>query len=281
MQDIADFDLEKEPGPPPTPPPASRPPSVVPWVLAAVVAIAAAGAYLYLRQPPETPATGGATSTEATVEPVAPLGAEVTPIELPPLDQTDMLVREMVRALTSHSRIAAWLTTNGLIRNFTVVIDNIAAGRTPANQLRALRPIGAFVAIDANGVMVLDARSYERYNDFAAAAASVNAAGLARLYATLKPRIEEAYRDLGVKEPFDRALEKAIVHLLETPAVQGELALTPRGALYGYNDERLERLSQAQKQLLRMGSRNTRVIQRKLREVALALGIPPERLPKT
>ena len=280
MHDVADFELEKEPERTVAPPPASRPPSFVPWVVAALVAIAAGGAYFYLRQPPAAPAASGAASTEATVEPLKPLGAEVEPIELPPLDQTDMLVRQMVRALTSHSKIAAWLTTNGLIRNFTVVIDNIAAGRTPANQLRPLRPTGAFVPIDANGMMVVDARSFERYNDFAAAAASVDAAGLARLYATLKPRIEEAYRDLGVNEPFDRALEKAIVHLLETPVVQGEIALTPRGALYAYADGRIERLSQAQKQLLRMGPRNMRVIQRKLREVALALGIPSERLPE-
>jgi hypothetical protein len=279
MNDISDFELEKEPGRTVTPPP-PRPPSFIPWIVGALVVIVAAGAYLYLRQAPtDAPVTTGETSTEATVEPPGPLGAEVEPIALPPLDQTDMLVREMVRALTSHSRIAAWLTTDGLIRNFTVVIDNIAAGRTPANPLRVLRPTGTFVPIDANGILVLDVRSYERYNDFAAAAASVDAAGLARLYATLKPRIEEAYRELGVSEPFDRALERAIVHLLEAPIVQGELALIPRGALYHYNDDRLERLSQAQKQLLRMGPRNMRVIQRKLREIALALGIPPERLP--
>jgi hypothetical protein len=280
MPDIADFELEKEPGRTITPPPASRPPSFIPWIVGAMVVIIAVGAYLYLRQPPEVPTTSGAASTDATVEPPRPLGAEVEPIELPPLDQTDLLVREMVRALTSHSRIAAWLTTDGLIRNFTVVIDNIAAGRTPAQQLRVLRPTGAFVPIDANGIMVLDVRSHERYNDFAAAAASVDAAGLARLYATLKPRIEDAYRELGTAEPFDRALEKAIVHLLEAPIVRGELALIPRGALYNYSDGRIEGLSQAQKQLLRMGPRNMQVIQRKLRDIALALGISPERLPE-
>src|SRR5688500_5509217 len=227
MHDIADFELEKEPGRALTPPPAARPPSFIPWIVGALVVIVAAGAYLFLGQEPEAPAPAGETSTEATVEPPGPLGAEVEPIELPPLDQTDMLVRDMVRALTSHSRIAAWLTTNGLIRNFTVVIDNIAAGRTPANLLRVMRPSGTFVPIDANGILVLDSRSHERYNDFAAAAASVDAAGIARLYSTLKPRIEDAYRELGINEPFDRTLEKAIVHLLEAPVVQGDLALTP------------------------------------------------------
>ena len=38
-------------------------------------------------------------------------------------------------------------------------------------------------------------------------------------------------------------------------------------------------LTGVQKQLLRMGPRNVRIIQSSLREIALALGIPAERLP--
>jgi hypothetical protein len=280
MQNIADFELEQEPGRTPAPP-VSRPPSFAPWIVAALVVIAGAGAYFFTRQDAQAPAaTDATTATEATVAPPRPLGPDVAPISLPPLDDTDALVRELVRAISSHPRIVAWLTTDGLIRNFTVVVDNIAAGRTPANHLRILRPSGGFRSIDANGVTVMDQRGYDRYNDLAAAVSSVDAAGAARLYATLKPRIEDAYRELGVAAPFDRTLERAIVHLLEAPVIAGELALTPRGALYNYNDSRIEGLSQAQKQLLRMGPRNMRVIQRTLRDIALALGIPPERLPE-
>jgi hypothetical protein len=279
-QDIADFELQQEPGGAPLPP-TSRPPSFVPLVVGALVVIAGAGAYIVTRQDAATPApSGSATSTEATVEPPRPLGADVAPIDLPPLDETDALVRELVRALSSHPRLAAWLTTDGLIRNFTVVVDNVADGRTPANHLRVLRPTGGFRPIDAGGTMVMDLRSYDRYNDLAAAAASVDTAGAARLYATLKPRIEDAYRELGQDAPFDRAIERAIVHLLQAPVLQGEISLVPRGAVYDYNDSRIERLSQAQKQLLRMGPRNMRIIQRKLRDIGLAMGIPPERLPE-
>jgi hypothetical protein len=49
--------------------------------------------------------------------------------------------------------------------------------------------------------------------------------------------------------------------------------------VYNFNDPRLERLTQAQKQLLRMGARNVGIVQRRLREIALALGIPAARLP--
>ena len=95
----------------------------------------------------------------------------------------------------------------------------------------------------------------------------------------MKPRIEDAHRDLGSADSLDRTLERAIVALLNTPSIDGSERLRPKGIGYGYSDERLESLSPAQKQLLRMGPRNVRVIKTKLREIALALGIPAAHLP--
>jgi hypothetical protein len=279
MPDAADYELQKEPQV--VGPPASRPPSFTPLIVGVLVLAAAVAAFLYLRRDAKAPvSTEGSLATESAVPPSAPLGVEVEPIALPPLDATDELVRSLVRALSSHPRIAAWLTTDGLIRNFTVVVENIAAGRTPSGHLRVLKPAGPFTVVDARGGdVVIDPRSYNRYNDIAAAVASLDPGGAAKLYSTLKPQIEDAYRELGEQGSFDRVLETAIVRLLEAPAVAGEVALVPRGAVYNFNDPRLERLTQAQKQLVRMGARNVQVIQRKLRDIALALGIAPERLP--
>jgi hypothetical protein len=176
--------------------------------------------------------------------------------------------------------VAAWLATDGLIRNFTVVVANIAEGSTPAARLRALAPAGPFRVVEQGDELLIDPRSYERYDRLAEAVASVDPAGSARLYATLKPRIEEAYRDLGLPDgTFDRVLERAIVSLLATPVADSPHDLAPRGIVYGYADPGLESLTAAQKQLLRMGPRNARSVQQKLREIALALGIPAERLP--
>ena len=44
----------------------------------------------------------------------------------PPLPQTDPIVRELVARLSSHPTIAAWLTTKGLVANFTMVTLSIA-----------------------------------------------------------------------------------------------------------------------------------------------------------
>lgn len=199
---------------------------------------------------------------------------------LPPLDASDTLVRTLVQALTESPAVMAWLPTTGLIRNFTAVVANIADGATPAKQLKVLKPAAPFRIVTRDGGTYVDPRSYDRYARIADAVASIDAAGAAKLYATLKPRIEEAQKDLGAADSFDHTLERAIVALLATPAIDGgSERLKPKGIGYGYADERLESLSAAQKQLLRMGPRHARVIKAKLRDIALALGIPASHLP--
>ncbi len=249
--------------------------------------VVAAGFAIYLvfgRQtsaPVNEQAAAPAAATQAA-KPDGALGGVGDPIAVPPLAESDPLVRELVTKLSSHPRVAAWLATDGLIQNFTVVVANISEGRTPTTHLRHVAPTGPFRIVDRKGDLFIDEQSYQRYDRLADAVASIDVAGSARLYATLKPRIEEANRELGHPEgSFDRTLERAIVSLLAVRAPAGPVEVGPRGIVYGYADDDLESLTAAQKHLLRMGPRNIALIQNKLREIALALGIPAERLTAT
>jgi hypothetical protein len=208
------------------------------------------------------------------------LGGAGDAIELPPLDQSDPLVRRLFGAISSHSRVAAWLTTDNLIRNFVVVVTNVAEGRSPAPRLRTLGPAGRFRVMTVGNEQFAAAANYDRYNQIADAVDSVAPDGAVRLYSTLKPRIEDANRELGNTETFDRTLERAIAVLLEVPIIEGNVRIEPHEAVYRFEDPVLERLTAPQKHLLRMGPRNVRLIQSRLREVGLALGISAERLPK-
>jgi hypothetical protein len=253
------------------------------WIIAALLVVAAIVATYVVfggRSTPERTTTAAPPSPVKAQQPVQPLGGDAMSIVVPPLDETDALVRTLVKQLSSHPQIAAWLATEGRIRNFTLVVANIAEGKTPARLLRTLRPSLPFRVVERSDGLYLDPRTYERYAGLADAVASIDPAGGARLYATLKPRIEEAHRELGhLDTPFDRTLERAIVLLLKTPVEEGPVRVEPRGIVYGFADEDLEDLTAAQKQLLRMGPRHARVVQSTLRAIALALGIPSERLP--
>ena len=88
------------------------------------------------------------------------------------------------------------------------------------------------------------------------------------------------YQELGHPEgDVDTAIEKAIVVLLQTPVPAGAVTLKEGVASYKFDREEFEDLTAAQKQLLRMGPRNMRTIQRHLWAVARELGIPSERMP--
>ena len=281
MSDL-DFELRRNAGgpePPDLEPPPRRASSVWIAVTALVAAAAAAAYFAFIWRQPAAPAKTAAASGPAASTASPPLGGTGDPITLPPLDASDTLVRTLVQGLTESPAVMAWLPTNGLIRNFTVVVANVAEGVTPAKHLKVLRPSAPYRVATRDGSTATDSRSYDRYTTIADAIASVDPAGAARLYATLKPRIEDAQRDLGSADSFDRTLERAIVTLLSTPAIDGSERLKPKGIGYGYADERLESLVPAQKQLLRMGPRNVRVIKAKLRDIALALGIPAAHLP--
>ena len=245
-------------------------------LLAAAVLIVVS-AFFYLRrgrtETIQTAATRPADAVKVLQDPTEA-------ITLPPLDETDSLVRQLVRALSTHAVVVSWLTNERLVANFVVVTGRIADGQTPAAELKSIGPIAPFRVRAARGALSVDPASYHRYDRYAQAVSALDAGGVARVYETLKPRINEADRNFGGPGAFDAVLERAIVELLKVPVPDGDVALRPAGIGYAFADPRLEEMSPAQKQLFRMGPDNVRAIQTKLREIASALSIPESRLPR-
>lgn len=246
--------------------------------LLALVILVLGGAYWYLRRTRSAPAAAVGTQPADAAVKVRQDAAEL--ISLPPLAETDPLVRELVSALSSNPVVASWLTTERLIVNFVVVTSKIADGQTPVAELKTVGPVPPFKARTARGTLSIDPSSYHRYDRYAQAVSALDARGTVRLYETLKPRINEADKSFGGSGEFNGELERAIVELLKVPIVEGPVALKMSGIVYAYADPRLEGLSPAQKQLLRMGPENVKAIQAKLREIAAVLQIPESRLPQ-
>jgi hypothetical protein len=258
--------------------PRSRRPAIL-LAIVGVLMLALAVGYWSLRRAPLEPSGSAAGKNPPDSLPAQSVESG-DQILLPPLDETDALVRQLVGRLSPHAAVAAWLTTDGLILNFVVVTSSIASGETPASELKAVGPLGRFRTKTARNILYIDPSSYRRYDRYAEAVSALDARGAARLYATLKPRVRDGYRRLGsLGDEFDPVLERAIMELLKVPIVDGDVALEPKGIVYAFADPRLESLSAAQKQLLRMGPQNVRAIQGKLREIASLLGIPESKLP--
>jgi hypothetical protein len=199
---------------------------------------------------------------------------------LPALDESDAVVRALAGQLSSHPELAGWLLPEGVIRRGVAVVANVAEGASPARHLLFLAPEGPFSVMRTERGLFLDPACYQRYNRAAEVFASLEPEGTAALYSAVKPLLDQAYHDLGYPdEDFDGALLEAMVHLLEVPVLTGPIALSPLVLTYEFTNPELEGLSPAQRQFLRMGPRNVKMVQKKLRELALALGIPADHLP--
>ena len=227
-----------------------------------------------VRQPDPEPPPAPAPAPVIVPEPVAAEVREPAPsFVLPSLDDSDELIRDGVASLTSHSGIAKWLVPDELLRKFVMLVANVAEGSIPNRQVRFLAPAGAFAVRQiSEQLYLLDEGSYQRFDLVTDIFISIESERAVELYQLLRPLFQEAYEELGMPDKkFDDVLFDAIGRLLETPTVSSPIRLLRPVVVYEFADERLESLSGAQKQMIRMGPRNTRVIQAKLSEVALEL----------
>lgn len=221
-------------------------------------------------EPEPEPEPEGQAAIDALPEPVI---EEEPSFILPLLNDSDQLIRDGVITLSSQADIAAWLESDELIRKFAVLVDNTVHGSVPRKHVAFLAPDGPFKANKiSDALYVLNEESYARYDLLTEIFAGIDSQRSVEFYVLLKPLFQEAYKELGYTDKeFDDAVFLAIGRMLETPVVSEPIHLVRPVVMYKFADEKLESLSEVQKQLIRMGPKNTRVIQAKLSEIALEL----------
>jgi hypothetical protein len=255
------------------PPDGSRGPII--WILAAVAAVALVAALWFVFRPRPQPPPETTTSPQPVGETTQEV--EAKPLEnLPSLDGSDLLVRSLVKGLSSRPEFVTWLANDNVVRNIVGIVENIASGVSPKSFLGDFSPKDPFGGTGRGTTFTTDPRSFERYNTAADAFASLDSPGVARAYQQLSPLCESAYRELGVPGTFREALERAVGRMLATPDVPANAPLLWNYATYQYKDEQIESLSAAQKQLLRMGPRNVKIVKDKLQELAIAMRLVPK-----
>jgi hypothetical protein len=194
-----------------------------------------------------------------------------------PSETDDALVRAAISGLSSHPELASYLVNDRLLRRFVGAVDAIAGGYSPRDEIEFMKPSRPFVVREDEGLLVVASSSYRRYDLAAAAFASIAVEDGVELYRRFGPRLEEIYREIAWADSgFDDRLREAIDHLLEVEVPSSQIEVEQRAIVYAFAEDGLERLSGAQKQLLRMGPGNARAVQTKLRELRIALGWPEE-----
>jgi len=243
-----------------------RTPSRTPWVVLLLAALAAGGGALYWF-------LGGTRSpAPAAISPPTASPGALAPATGPPVDEARQ--RSLAESISANAMVRRLLGEGDLLRRWAIVTENVAGDVVPRKPLSALALPEPFSVVRRGGAIFIDPRSYLRYDAVGDAVASLDPGAFALAYAALRPALETAYRGLGYPDgSIDRVTARALARLERAAPRDGEIELVEGpGTIYAFADPRLETLGDVEKQLLRMGPRNGRILQEKAREISRALG---------
>ena len=190
------------------------------------------------------------------------------PAETPDLNESDDDLLTQLQLLSSLEGIVAWSDAADLARRFVVLIYNLAEGEVADNSLPLNSPKESFSVLGSGTQLRVDPKSYQRYDVYADAFAALDSERAITIYRFFWPTLEAAFAELGEpKKSLHNESIKAIDHLLAAPDHPGDIKLVQPSVYYRYADPKLERLTPAQKQMLRLGPRNRALIKAKLTEL--------------
>jgi len=197
-----------------------------------------------------------------------------------PLDKSDEVVRDLINDLSINPVFKEWISSPDIMRKLTAAIVNIANGESPRIHIDFFDPEEKFDVVYKSGFAYINPDSYRRYDLAADVFVSLDTQECIQLFNRLRPIFQEALAELGYPDnDFKDILFQAIIELLEVPIIQEDIEVRKKIITYEIVDSSLENLTPSQKHLLRMGPENIEIIQGKLEDIALELGIPEERLP--
>jgi hypothetical protein len=243
--------------------------------LLVVIGVAVLAGWLWFRSrtAPETPSSDSAYAD--SVASGTDIGDE--PLVLPPLGASDAVVREVLRRISHHPQLAAWLAPDDLVRRFVEAVVDISRGSSPVPALEMLIPAEPFSVQESGGRLLMHPQSHRRYDLLGEVFTSLDTERTVRLYHQLLPLFQEAYRELGVTDgPFEDVLARAVGNLLAVQVPAGPFEVREAVNRYVFVDPRIESLTPAAKHLYRLGPDNAGRVQEKLRDISDALELEVE-----
>lgn len=209
-----------------------------------------------------------------------PLGDQTLPLVAPhptrSLDRTtsDERIREAARGLSGHQAFRTWLKADDLARRLAATVGAIAQGESPREPLSMLAPAGGFAVIESDAGAYIAPSSFARYDTVAHVVGSLDPQKIATAWSVISPVVRLAWAEIAPPgSHVEHALARALDRLAATPVPTGPIAVTPRGAIWAFDDPALESLSAAEKHLVRMGPVNQRLIQTRATELRKALDL--------
>ena len=221
--------------------------------------------------PPEPPPSPIMTAIEEPApEPSEPPPPPPEPVEdpLPRLEESDDAVRDAVGDIPLGTAGQQYLIPGNIIERSASLIYLMAQGDVPYKLLPVSRPKAAFPIRDDGTQVVTDPAGFERYDALTQWLQSLDLESLLSSLEWFIPLFKEAWSYYG-EDPaaFDMAVVITLDLVIATPEIDlSEARLLRKEAVWIFEDPAIEGLAPIQKQVLRMGPENAKILKAKAAE---------------
>ena len=199
------------------------------------------------------------------------LGLQKAKQPLPELKNSDAYFKNKISSVSPA--LSSWFESENIIQEYIILINDLSQNQLTAKHRVFLNPTKKMVAgEDAQG-LYLTKESYKRYDRLAMAIAAIDPDKGLQLYLTFKPLFERVFNEFAYPAGYhvEDIFLKTVTNVIEAPVIEDRISLIQHSAGYKFASKELESLSNAKKQMIRMGPENTKKIQVKLRELVQAL----------
>ena len=219
--------------------------------------------------PPEPLPAPVVTEIEEPAPEPPPLPPEPVEEPLPRLEESDDAVRDAVGDIPLGTAGQQYLMPGNIIERSASLIYLMAQGDVPYKLLPVSRPKATFPIRDDGTQVVTDPAGFERYDALTQWLQSLDLESLLSSLEWFIPLFIEAWSYYG-EDPaaFDMAVVIALDLVIATPEIDlSEARLTRKEAVWIFEDPAIEGLAPIQKQVLRMGPENAKILKAKAAEM--------------
>ena len=200
-----------------------------------------------------------------------PPPAPTEPIEepLPRLEESDDAVRDALGDIPLGTAGQQFLMPGNIIERSASLIYLMAQGDVPYKLLPVSRPKATFPISDDGTQVITDPAGFERYDALTQWLESLELKPLLSSLEWFIPLFREAWSYYG-EDPaaFDMAVVMTLDLVIATPEVDlSEARLIRKEAVWIFEDPAIEELAPIQKQVLRMGPQNAKILKAKAAEM--------------
>lgn len=191
--------------------------------------------------------------------------------QLPSLANSDA---ELKRYFSEDLSVAilSYLVDEHLVRKFVRAVNALEDGKLVSQYRPFVQPQSPFEALNNGEQWQLSEDNYRRYTPYITVLEQLGSKRMLTLFEHYQPLLEEAFAELGTsKADFRVTTRNALQTLLDTPEIDGHIALTHPSVMYKFADPKLESMPSAQKLMIRIGPDNRQKVKQLCRDLLAKL----------